>query len=94
MADEQRPTLDTHNVPDADGRDRNIRKDRRPVPGAGGEPRGVEHKIADADKKVRTGSTNEAVRNTPPFGDYYEPPFEEADKPPREDAPSSRDEQH
>lgn len=70
MANEPRPTPDTNNVPDADGRDRNLRKNRRPMPGAGDEPRGVERDIADADKKVRTGSTDEPLRNTPPFGDY------------------------
>ncbi len=70
MADEQRPGLETWNVPDQDGRDRNLRKDRRPMAGAGDEPSGIERDIADADKAVRTGSTDEAVRNTPPFGDY------------------------
>jgi hypothetical protein len=32
------------------------------------EPRGIETDIADADKKARTGSTDESVRNTPPAG--------------------------
>jgi hypothetical protein len=32
------------------------------------EPQGVQEGIADADKKARTGSTKEAVRNTPPAG--------------------------
>jgi len=32
------------------------------------EPRGVEKEIAEADKKARTGSTSEPVRNTPPAG--------------------------
>jgi len=32
------------------------------------EPRGIDRGIADADKKVRTGSTDESVRNTPPAG--------------------------
>ena len=32
------------------------------------EPRGIEKDIADADKKARTGSTDESVRNTPPGG--------------------------
>ncbi len=85
MANQHRPMPDTNNVPDADGRDRNLRKDRRPVPGSGGEPRGVERDIADADKKVRTGNTDEKVRNTPPFGDYQDPPFVERDKPRRDD---------
>lgn len=34
----------------------------------GQEPRGVQAGIADADKKARTGSTEERVRNTPPAG--------------------------
>jgi hypothetical protein len=84
MANEQKPTLDTHNVPDADGRDRNLRKDRRPMPGAGGEPRGVERDIAAADKQARTGSAEEPVRNTPPFGEFDEPPFVESDQPDRD----------
>jgi hypothetical protein len=32
------------------------------------EPRGVEQEIAEADKKARTGSKSEPVRNTPPAG--------------------------
>jgi len=32
------------------------------------EPRGIDQGVADADKKVRTGSTDEDVRNTPPAG--------------------------
>jgi hypothetical protein len=46
------------------------------VPGAKPNP-GETHKrgevqpgIADADKKVRTGSVQEPVRNTPPAGDW------------------------
>jgi hypothetical protein len=70
MADQQKPIPDISNVPDADGRDRNLRKDRRPVAGASGEPREVERDIADADKKARTGSTEETPRSTPPFGDF------------------------
>jgi len=85
MATEHRPTLDTNNVPDAEGRDRNLRKDRRPMPGAGEEERGIDRSIADADKTVRTGSTDETVRDTPPFGDYYEEPFVERNKQPRDD---------
>ena len=69
MATEKRPALETNNVPDQDGRDRNLRKDRRPMTGAGDEPQGVVRDIADADKMVRTGSADETVRNTPPFGD-------------------------
>jgi hypothetical protein len=85
MATQHRPTLDTNNVPDAEGRDRNLRKDRRPMPGAGEEERGIDRSIADADKQARTGATDETVRDTPPFGDYYEPPFVERNKPPRDD---------
>jgi hypothetical protein len=80
MANEQKPALDTNNVPDEDGRDRNLRRNRRPMAGAGDEPRGVERDIADADKKVRTGSAEESVRNTPPFADYEEAPFVEKDE--------------
>jgi hypothetical protein len=36
------------------------------------EPRGVQKDIANADKKVRSGNVNEAVRDSPPFGDYDE----------------------
>ena len=36
------------------------------------EPRGVEQHIADADKKARTGTENELVRNTPPAGKWNE----------------------
>jgi len=32
------------------------------------EPRGIEKGIADADKKARTGTTQEPVRHTPPAG--------------------------
>ena len=92
MANEQKPPLDTHNVPDADGRDRNLRKNRRPMAGAGDEPRGVERDIAEADKKVRTGSGEESVRDTPPFGEFDEPPFVEGDKPGRDDKERDRKE--
>jgi len=34
----------------------------------GEEPRGVQHDIAEADKKARTGDKDEPVRNTPPAG--------------------------
>jgi len=63
----KQPDLDP--VPDATGRDRNLRKDRRPLPGAGNESRGIETDVADADKVARTGTTDEQVRNTPPFSD-------------------------
>jgi len=64
------PTPDLQNRPNQDGRDRDLRKDRRPMPGAGDEPRDVEPRIADADKTIRSGTPDEKVRNTPPFGDY------------------------
>lgn len=64
------PTPDLLNRPNQDGRDRNLRKDRRPMPGAGDEARGIENDIADADKKIRSGTAEELVRNTPPYGDY------------------------
>ena len=89
MANQHRPTLDTNNVPDAEGRDRNLRRNRRPMAGAGDEPRGVERNIADADKKARTGSSEESVRDTPPFGDFVDPPFVEVKKPGRK-----RDKRH
>jgi hypothetical protein len=38
--------------------------------GIGQEAQLVERDIADADKKARTGSEKEDVRNTPPAGDY------------------------
>jgi hypothetical protein len=34
------------------------------------EPRGIERGVADADKKARTGSPREEVRNTPPAGTW------------------------
>jgi hypothetical protein len=36
------------------------------------EPQGIQEGIADADKKARTGSTQETVRNTPPAGAWNE----------------------
>jgi hypothetical protein len=36
----------------------------------GGEPRGVQKHIADADKVARTGKQDEPVRNTPPSGEW------------------------
>ncbi|HEY7887831.1 MAG TPA: hypothetical protein VIC29_06350 [Steroidobacteraceae bacterium] len=36
------------------------------------EPQGIEKGVADADKKARTGSTEETVRNTPPAGAWNE----------------------
>lgn len=36
------------------------------------EPPGVQKGIADADKKVRTGSAEETVRDTPPAGAWNE----------------------
>ena len=44
-------------------------QDRKDSPSAPPEePRGIERGIADADKKARTGTTQEPVRNTPPAG--------------------------
>jgi hypothetical protein len=40
------------------------------VPGARPKRGEVQKGIADADKKVRTGSEEEPVRNTPPAGDW------------------------
>jgi hypothetical protein len=52
-------------------RQRHDRKRRHDRAGAESEePRGIDQGIADADKKVRTGSTDEKVRNTPPAGDW------------------------
>lgn len=48
-----------------DGRD-NASKDSGGVESE--EPRGIEEGIAEADKKARTGSKDEPVRNTPPAG--------------------------
>jgi hypothetical protein len=42
------------------------------TPPNGHEARGVEPQIADADKVARTGTPNEHVRDTPPFGDHDE----------------------
>lgn len=36
------------------------------------EPQGIQKEIADADKKTRTGSKEETVRNTPPAGAWNE----------------------
>ena len=36
------------------------------------EPQGVQKGVADADKKARTGSASETVRNTPPAGAWNE----------------------
>ena len=36
------------------------------------EPEGIQKDVADADKVARTGSTKEAVRNTPPAGAWNE----------------------
>jgi hypothetical protein len=36
------------------------------------EPEGIQKGVADADKKARTGSTEETVRNTPPAGAWNE----------------------
>ena len=34
------------------------------------EPAGIERGIADADRKARTGSAREDIRNTPPAGTW------------------------
>jgi hypothetical protein len=44
------------------------RASHRSDEGVGREPRGVQTGIADADKQVRTGKTEEHVRDTPPAG--------------------------
>ncbi len=44
------------------------------------EPRGIDRSIADADKVARTGSTDEHVRNTPPFGDFDDTVADERDR--------------
>jgi hypothetical protein len=49
-----------------DGRDNRTRKEPRTPDSR--EPRGIENEIAEADKKARTGSKDEPVRNTPPAG--------------------------
>jgi hypothetical protein len=47
-------------------------KPRTKEPGTG-SPRGaVQHGVADADVKARTGSEKETIRNTPPAGDFNE----------------------
>jgi hypothetical protein len=46
-------------------------EERHNEPAATGEtqePRGIQKDIADADKKARSGSSDEPVRNTPPAG--------------------------
>ena len=55
-----------------------VKGERTPsrAPGAGPQPGGMHNRgevqpgIADADKKARTGSEHERVRNTPPAGDW------------------------
>jgi hypothetical protein len=47
----------------------------------GHEPRGIDSHIADADKEARTGTTDEKVRNTPPFADFDDTvPHNESEK--------------
>jgi len=48
----------------------NEERHSHPAVGESEEPRGIEKDIADADKKARTGSTKEQVRNTPPAGTW------------------------
>ena len=83
MANSQKPGPDLNNVPNAQGRDRNLRKDRRPMPGAGEEERGIDRDIAEADKQARTGSKDETVRDTAPYPDFADRPFVETEKPAR-----------
>lgn len=52
------------------GDDRNPRGDPANAESESEEPRGIDWGIADADKKARTGSTEEQVRNTPPAGPW------------------------
>jgi hypothetical protein len=49
-----------------------VKDERTPSHVPGGKPRRgeVQKGIADADKKARTGSEQERVRNTPPAGDW------------------------
>jgi hypothetical protein len=70
MAKPSVPPSDLQNRPNQDGRDRNARKDRRPMPGAGSEARTVEPDVSTADTQARTGKSAESVRNTPPFADH------------------------
>jgi hypothetical protein len=51
---------------DRQGHDRKRR--REPASTESEEPRGIDRGVADADKKTRTGSPDEPVRNTPPAG--------------------------
>lgn len=58
-------------VPEAQGPTRGKTESPDGTPDAHSEePRGIEKGIADADKKARTGSTEEPLRNTPPAGPW------------------------
>ncbi len=70
MAKPSMPIPDSQNRPNQDGRDRNLRKDRSPVPGAADEAPEIERDLADADKRARTGNPDEPARNSPPFGEF------------------------
>jgi hypothetical protein len=59
----------TGGAADEDREDIGRRTEGEGAPGVQSEePRGIERGIADADKRARTGSKNEPVRNTPPAG--------------------------
>lgn len=58
-------------------------EDRAPVEGRanddagiGEEPRGVQPHIADDDKRARTGTTDEHVRDTPPAGKWNDTTYD------------------
>jgi len=43
-----------------------VKRGNDPASGESQQPRGIQERIADADKKARTGSTEQRVRNAPP----------------------------
>ncbi|MBV8855291.1 MAG: hypothetical protein JOY91_17915 [Sinobacteraceae bacterium] len=55
-----------------DPEERNAAQQRLNDTGTESEPAGVEADVAQADTAVRTGGSQERVRNTPPFGDWDE----------------------
>jgi hypothetical protein len=56
------------NVPTTDHESTTVAEPSRETSPRWHEPQGIQKGIADADKKARTGSTKETVRNTPPAG--------------------------
>lgn len=60
------PPIEAADKSPDDGRDNRTPENPRTTDSR--EPRGIENEIAEADKKARTGSKNEPVRNTPPAG--------------------------